>query len=105
MSRTQISEAGHSTRCPINMDDRLERVEQEVREVSTLVTILDERQQRMHDDFRSLTSALHENTKAISSVNNLISNRKGFVAGVITVITLLGGILAAVLGQTLEWFK
>lgn len=87
------------------MDERLERVEQEVREVSTLVTILDERQQRMHDDFRNLTLALQENTKAVAAVNNLISNRKGFVAGVITVITLLGGILAAVLGQTLEWFK
>jgi len=87
------------------MDSRLERVEKEVREVSTLVTILDERQQRMHDDFRNLTLALQENTQAIGAVNNLISNRKGFVAGVITVITLLGGILAAILGNTLEWFK
>lgn len=93
------------TECPVHMDDRLARVETEVREVSALVSILDERQQRMHDDFRNLTLALQENTKAIGAVNNIISNRKGFVAGVITVITLLGGILAAVLGQTLEWFK
>ena len=91
--------------CPIHMDDRLVRVETEVREVAALVSILDERQQRMHEDFRNLTMALQENTKAIGAVNNLISNRKGFVAGVVTVITLLGGILAAVLGQTLEWFK
>ena len=87
------------------MDDRLERVEQEVRDVRTTLVILDERQQRMHDDFKTLTDALTENTRAISQINALISNRKGFIAGVVTVITLLGGILATLLGSITRWFQ
>lgn len=91
--------------CPIDMDERLKRVEDEVRDVKTTVIVLDERQQRMHEDFRSLTAALQSNTKSLQDINTLMSNRKGFIAGVITVITLLGGILAAVLGAAMDWFK
>ena len=87
------------------MDERLKRVEDEVRDVKTTVIVLDERQQRMHEDFRSLTAALQSNTKSLQDINTLMSNRKGFIAGVITVITLLGGILAAVLGAAMDWFK
>lgn len=91
--------------CPIDMDERLKRVEDEVRDVKTTVIVLDERQQRMHEDFRSLTAALQSNTKSLQDINTLMSNRKGFIAGVLTVITLLGGILAAVLGAAMDWFK
>ena len=87
------------------MDERLKRVEDEVRDVKTTVIVLDERQQRMHEDFRSLTAALQSNTKSLQDINTLMSNRKGFIAGVITVITLLGGILAAVLGAAMDWFN
>ena len=91
--------------CPINMDERLERVELEVREEKSTVIILDERQQRLHEDFRKLTTALTDNTKAVSEINTLISNRKGFVAGVLTVVTIIGSVLAAILGSALDWFK
>lgn len=102
-----MSEATHPVReeCPGGMDERLQRVEIEVREVKSTVLILDERQQRLHEDFHKLTLALTENTRAVSEINNLMSNRKGFIAGAFTVITLVGGILAAILGSVLDWFK
>lgn len=98
-------ELNHDKGCPFGMDNKMERLEKELGEVKTTVTLLDERQQRMHDDFKGLTEAMNNNTSAINEVVTLMSNRKGFVTGVITVITLLGGILAAIVASTLEWFK
>lgn len=90
---------------PNEMDIRLSAVEQDIREVKNTVVILDERQQRMHEDFKALTSALDRNTQALADVNQLIANRKGFLAGVVLVVTLLGSAMTAILGFATDWFK
>lgn len=100
-----MMELSHDQGCPFGMDNKMERLERELGEVKSTVILLDDRQRRMHEDFQQLTDAMNKNTDAITEVVGIMSNRKGFVAGVVTVVTLLGGILAAVLGTALEWFK
>ena len=87
------------------MDNKMERLERELGEGKTTVTILDERQQRMHDDFQKLTSAMSKNTEALTEFSKLVANRRGFVAGMLAVITILGGVITAFLGFMLDWFK
>lgn len=103
---TEMPEANHDVReCPINMDDKMQRLEKEIGEVRATVTVLDDRQRRMHEDFKGLSDALEKNTEALNEFAKVLVGRKGFTAGVITVVTLVGGALAAGLGMVLEWFK
>ena len=83
----------------------MENVEVKLSEVSGKVDILDDRQQRMHTDFKDLVTALEKNSVAVTDLSKMLANRKGFVAGIITVVTLLGGILAATLSSALDWIK
>ena len=91
--------------CPFNMDDRMDFVERELRDVKTTIVVLDERQQRMHEDFKGLTEALKANTRSLHDIHSVMSNRKGFLAGAVTVVTLLSGALTAALGAMFDWFK
>lgn len=85
------------------MEDRLRRVETDVAEVKATVAVVNDRQERMHGDFQHLTVALNENTAQITALNNFVSNRKGFAAGAVTVITLFGGTVGAFVWVLLEW--
>ena len=100
-----MMELNHDQGCPFGMDNKMERLERELGNVKSTVILLDDRQRRMHEDFQGLTEAMNENTAAITEVVQIMSNRKGFYAGVVTVVTLLGGIIAAIIGSALEWFK
>lgn len=95
----------HEYGCPFNMDDKMQRLERELGEVKTTVGILDERQQRMHQDFQNLTHAMQQNTDALNEFSTIMSNRKGFLTGVITVVTLVGGVVAAFITAAFEWAK
>lgn len=95
----------HDQGCPFGMDDRMERLEREISEVRSTVIVLDERQQRMHQDFQNLTLAMQQNTDALNEFSTIMSNRKGFLTGVITVVTLVGGVVAAFITAAVEWAK
>lgn len=77
---------------------RLDAVEAEVDDMKDAVTRMDERQKRMHNDFSTLTEALEKNTAAVTEINKYLSIRRGFTAGVIATVSILGGALA-----TLAW--
>jgi ABC-type transporter Mla subunit MlaD len=85
------------------MEERLRQVEADVAEVKSVVAVVNDRQTRMHRDFQHLVEALNENTAQITTLNNFVSNRKGFAAGAVTVITLFGGTVGAFVWAILEW--
>lgn len=84
-------------------ENRLQRVEHDVVEVKKSLAVIHERQVRMHQDFSQLTEALHQNTKEIATLNQFVANKRGFATGVVTVVTLFGGAVGAIVWTFLEW--
>lgn len=85
------------------MEQRIARVEDIVHEHESRIAVIDDRQARMHEDLDKLTKAIKANTEAQSEFNSFISNKRGFIAGVIATLSVLSGLLGALL--VLAWEK
>ncbi len=85
------------------MEARLQRIEGEVVDVRERVSILEERDRRLHEDMGNLTSALEENTKAVSRVNRIADKRGAFVAGIVFIIGAIGTAVGFVLSVVKDW--
>lgn len=87
---------------------RIEKVEQEVvsirdnvQEIKQTVAILDERQQRFHDDVSSLDNTLQSTNNQLRTLNRWADKKGAFVAGAVAVI----GVLAGGIGLAITIFK
>lgn len=85
------------------MESRLLQVENDVSEVKKSLAVIHERQVRMHHDFSHLTEALNNNTSEIATLNQFVANKRGFATGVVTVVTLFGGAVGAIIWTFIEW--
>ncbi len=85
------------------MEQRLARVEDDVVEVRERVVVLEERDRRLHEDMKSLTTALENNTAQVATLNSVTEKRGAFIAGAVAIIGALGTAIGFVLTLLKDW--
>ena len=78
-------------------------IRNDIQQVKETVIVLDERQQRMHQDFTNLTSALNNAADEIAKLNRWADKRGAFIAGAIFIIGAFGTAIAGVLTILKDW--
>lgn len=84
--------------------ERLAKIEENAAVAAQKIAIVEERQNRMHDDMVCLTAALRENTSEIAKLTQWTTKRGAFFAGAVFVLTAIGSIAVAMLGYLKDWF-
>lgn len=85
------------------MEARLRKVEDDVVEVRERVVVLEERDRRMHEDMKELTTALNANTAEVTKINTVTEKRGAFFAGAVAIIGALGTAIGFVLTLLKDW--
>lgn len=73
--------------------ERMNRAEDKIEALGKKAVRVEERLSQMHEDVGKLTAALEQNTAALGSLNLFIANKRGFAAGVIATLTLMGALI------------
>lgn len=87
------------------VEDEVVAIRTDVQQVKETVLVLDERQQRMHQDFTNLTAALNNAANEINKLNRWADKRSAFVAGAIFIISAIGAMVATALAVMKDWFQ
>jgi len=85
------------------VEDEVVVIRNDVQQVKETVIILDERQQRMHQDFTNLTAALNNAAAEISKLNRWADKRGAFIAGAVFIVGAFGTAIAGVLTVLKDW--
>lgn len=85
------------------MEIKLRKVEDDVVEIRERVVVLEERDRRLHEDMSKLTTALEQNTAAISAVSKVTEKRGAFVAGAVFIIGAFSAAVSFVLVTLKDW--
>lgn len=88
---------------PDPIDSRMQTVEEKVAIIDKRTALIDERQARLHDDFHQLTQEVSRLNVNLTSLNKIFENKRGFVAGALATISVIGAAVGAAI--TFLWDK